>query len=106
MKTVWKYHVPFDGVLSDRQAVETPKGSRLLDVQITLGVPRVEFVAWFEVDDTLTETEVHTVALVGTGQPRAEQRVDIPGTSFRYVRTVQLSGGLLVLHVYVSEVPR
>jgi len=84
--------------LSADAKVEVPAGSKLLSVQAKLGIPdtgfKEEIVAWFIVDDTITEKEtVNFVVIVGGADfPKDE--------GLTYVATVRQYGEL-VTHVFV-----
>lgn len=82
MITVFKY--PLE--LIDEQFVEMPAGAELLTVQAQHDAPML----WARVDTT-RPAERRLVRLAGTGNPNAVGR---------YLATVQLLDGTLVLHAF------
>lgn len=85
MKTIWKFELR----LTDDQAVEMPAGAELLTVQLQGDTPCL----W---------------AVVDPYAPPGRRRIYIRGTGHslrltddtRYLGTVQLHGGILVLHYF------
>lgn len=86
MIRVLKYQVP----LKESFSVNLPEGAEVLTVQAQHEVPQM----WARVDDTKPSRE-RRFMLTGTGH-------DIKGPG-RYVETVQLAGGSLVLHLFEVE---
>lgn len=82
MVTVFKY--PLE--LTDEQHVDIPAGAELLTVQVQHDAPTL----WARVDTT-RPAEQRLIRLAGTGHPNAVGR---------YLATIQLLGGTLVLHAF------
>lgn len=85
MLTIHKY--PIDLEAGDLQSITTRRNVEILDVQMQNGVPTI----WAKVDEA---------------QPKVKRRIHICGTGSRliptgrYIATVQLRGGFLVLHFF------
>ena len=84
MLTIHKY--PLE--LADLQAIELPHGAEILTVQVQHDVP----VLWAKVDTT-NHAARRLIHLVGTGNPLVDHAA-------RYIATIQLHGGALVLHAF------
>lgn len=82
MITVHKYPLEY----TEQQDIELPAGAALLTVQVQHNTP----VLWARVDTTQL-TVKRRIHLVGTGHP---------APTGRYLSTIQLHGGTLVLHAF------
>lgn len=87
MLTIHKY--PIDLEAGADQIVSMRQGATLLDAQLHNGAVAV----WAQVDDSRPVVK-RRIAVVGTGHDAS----DISGG--RYIATVQLRGGFLVLHFF------
>lgn len=87
MLTIHKY--PIDLEAGADQLVTMPQGAALLDAQLQNGAVAI----WAHVDDVRPMVK-RRVVIVGTGHNAS----DITGG--RYIATVQLRGGFLVLHFF------
>lgn len=85
MKTIWKWILPIDGMIS------APIGAKVLDVQSQDGEPCL----WLLVDPSGCKVD-RKFTTYGTGH----QVPDDPG---EYVGTYQLLDGALVFHVFEEE---
>jgi hypothetical protein len=83
MKTVWKYECP----VQDRFELQIPEGSELLHIENQHNVPCM----WFRVDPH-AKKEYCTFLMRGTGH-------DCSDTG-KHLGSVQLSGGMLVFHIF------
>lgn len=86
MKTVWKFPVPLHG--GDRFTIAMPAGAKALAMQTQHGMPAL----WALVDPGAAP-EPRRFRIAGTGHPIDEEIVG-------YVGTFQMSGGVLVFHVF------
>jgi hypothetical protein len=84
MKTIWKYDVQ-----PDEFALEMPRGTHVIGVQVQHGKPRM----WALVDPS-EPVETRRFLTAGTGHEldRAEE--------LRHAGTFQMCGGDLVLHLF------
>lgn len=82
--TIYRYPI----AISDNITLMLPKGAQLLTAQVQHGIPRV----WALVDPT-APAEPRRLYVYGTGHPTQSG-------SQRYLGTMQLSGGMLVFHVF------
>lgn len=89
MHTVYKY--PLDGY-ADRQTIELPKGAQPLSVQFQNG----QLCLWALVDTNLGLGR-YTVQMYGTGH---EIDADDLPVGHEFLGTVQVSGGVLVFHLF------
>ena len=88
MTAVYKYDV----ILDDTFTLALPEGAEVLTVQMQHGIPRL----WVRVDPT-APARPRQFRLAGTGHPIED------ADDWRYVGTVQLQGGVLVLHLFESR---
>ena len=88
MKTIWKY------VLSstDWQIIEVPKIHKVLSAQSQYN----QVCLWVEVDDSSPKSSTIGVFIAVTGNEVLKQDI-------KFLDTVQLYDGTLVLHVYTQE---
>ena len=86
MKTIWKFNVGGLG----QTTIEMPKGAEILSVQAQRG----EVVMWAAVDYRAA-TEARAFLVVGTGSVEG-----VDEHTCRFIGTVQLHNGDLVLHVF------
>ena len=96
MRTVWKfplYPSPPPLSFTGDVVVWMPQGAQVLTVQAQEDVP----VLWALVDTEAVSGPRHFL-VVGTGH-------DMGDPAVRYVGTVQLFGGGLVLHVFEAVLP-
>ena len=84
MKVIHKYHLSAVGY----QSIAMPKGAKVLSAQVQNG----EIFVWAEVD-TDEDNELRDFKLIGTGH-------EIISSNLRFIDTVQLSSGQLILHVH------
>ena len=89
MKTIWKFNVGGLG----QTTIEMPRGAEILSVQAQRG----EVVMWAAVDERAA-TEVRAFVVVGTGS-----REGVDEHTCRFIGTVQLYDGDLVLHVFEHD---
>lgn len=97
--TIWKYRL----ALTDTQTIRMPKEAKILTVQpqmsrriTTDNSPPDEYLQlWAIVDPTALMSD-RQISIYGTGHTMPKD----PG---RYISTVQLQGGSLVLHVFEQE---
>ncbi len=82
---IFKYPLRIDA----QQELDLPVGARVLTVQLQDGKPCL----WALVDED-AEVETITIEMIGTGHP-----VYDPG---KYLGTVQMEQGKLVLHVFAA----
>jgi hypothetical protein len=91
MLTIHKY--PIDLEAGADQIVSMRQGAALLDVQLQSGAVAV----WAHIDDTRPMVK-RRIVIVGTGHDASSCYKDgLPG---RYIATVQLRSGFLVLHFF------
>lgn len=86
-KVIYKY--PLE--VTDRQAIEMPKGAKILSVQVQSRVPCL----WALVDANTNESEKVIIRTVGTGHA-----VYDGGRKLEYIGTYQLMNGSAVFHVF------
>jgi hypothetical protein len=87
VKTVYKYPLR----LADAQAVQLPKGARILTAQFQ----GEQLCLWAMVDTDQDEMQKREIRIHGTGHPISN--VD----ALRYIGTVQQFGGSLIWHVFL-----
>lgn len=91
MLTIHKY--PIDLEAGADQLVRMRQGAYLLDIQMQ----NSELVVWAHVDDAQPLVK-RRIVIVGTGHDASGcYKNGLPG---RYIATVQLRGGFLVLHFF------
>ncbi|WP_426447603.1 DUF7352 domain-containing protein [Paenibacillus sp. S-38] len=90
MRTIYKYPIE----LQNKQLLELPKGSRVLSAQEQYGGINIYAL----VDTDLKETEKIVILLYGTGHRITE---DIE--EYRFLDTVSMHGGNLVIHVFTEQ---
>lgn len=83
-RTIWKWSL----ALTDVQALQIPRGAKLLSVQMQGELPQL----WALVDPS-EPRDMRTIRIIGTGHPIDEH----PG---EYVGTFQMRDGALVFHVF------
>lgn len=89
MKTTWKFPL---AVQDDLQTFDLPKGSMVLSV----AEQHERACLWCLVDNEVTETISVDVRIAGTGHS-----LDDVGEDWRFIGTVLLMGGSLVLHIFI-----
>jgi hypothetical protein len=87
MKAIWKYNID----ISDVCHVAMQQGAEILSVQQQGG-----WIVMWAIVDTEKPIEKRTFLLYGTGHTIPE----IPDAGRKYIGTVQLRGGALVLHIF------
>lgn len=87
MNTIWKYVLD----TTDTQTIEMPSGAKVLTVQVQNGEPCI----WALVN-TDNKIEERTFRIYGTGHHMDYKYVD----KETYIGSYQLSGGLLVFHLF------
>lgn len=85
---IWKYSIS-NGI--GYQTISMPKGSKI----ISAATQRNRICVWAEVDPDNQSLEAHNIELVQTGPPGTPS-----DTNRRFIDTVMLYDGDLVLHVY------
>lgn len=86
MNTVWKYEWPAH---RDKAEFDLPKGAEILSFAEQFG----QMVFWARVDPSQS-VEKRTLAICCTGAPAPDE------SQGRYINTIVLSGGLMVLHLF------
>ncbi|MDQ0376545.1 DUF7352 domain-containing protein [Amycolatopsis thermophila] len=89
MRSIWKF--PLD--ITDRQPVNMPAGSDILDAQFQHGV----LCVWAAVERE-NPVEPRTLVIVGTGNP-------MPDGKLQHIATVQHPDLGLVWHVFEDQTP-
>jgi hypothetical protein len=84
MQAVWKETLS----LTVSQGIEVPEGAKMLHAGLQGGLVCV----WFQCDPEAPKT-VRTILMVGTGHKEVSDNA-------RYLGTVLLHGGSLVLHIF------
>jgi len=85
MTQIWKFQLKEHGI----QSIEMPHGARVLSVQVQ---PNTGVMVWAECDPDNAK-HVRWFNVVMTGQP-------FHASDWRFIATLQLHGGEIVLHVY------
>jgi len=85
LQVIWKETLE----ITDTQEIELPVCSEIMCVQSQKGA----VVVYYKCDSDTHLKDTHVITLVGTGH-------HIPSDSGKYVGTVQLHEGALVLHVF------
>ncbi len=85
---IYKYEIKLD----DDQTISLPTGAKILTVQIQGRIPYI----WAMFDENLGGLEPRKISVIGTGNPMPEVG--------RYIGTFQMLEGMLVWHVFESEV--
>lgn len=88
--TIWKFELE----IKDKQSLEIPLGSVILDAQVQHG----KIFLWATVDP-LREKETRDFAVIGTGWYIDTNHKGSP-VGFNHIATVQLHGGDYVFHVF------
>lgn len=83
MRTIWKY------TLASHCSLSIPAGAQLLSVK-TQGC---DICAWFLLDDAKSERQERHFRIYGTGHKVSDE-------TLRFIDTVMLDEGSLVLHVF------
>lgn len=91
MKTIYKYETYVD----DKVIITMPAGAKILAVQSQNNIPCI----WAEVE-TEAPTEDRIFEFFGTGQA-----LNSVGNKRKYIGTFQLSGGMLVFHLFEKVKP-
>lgn len=86
MKSIWKFPL----AVNDKQAIQMPKGAKILTVQVQGdgGLPCI-----WALCDTEAPLENRLIAMFGTGHQAPEGAAD-------YIGTFQLHNGEFVFHVF------
>lgn len=85
MNTIWKYELK----VTDLQKIKMPITSKILTIQMQLGVPCL----WAEVNTEEVLEEHRTIEMFGTGH-------EIPDHNRTYIGTIQQANGKLIWHIY------
>jgi hypothetical protein len=92
MKTIWKFPVPVENA-GDRVTMKMPKGADILTIQVQQNT-----ICLSAIVDPAKEVVDFEILLVGTGHA-------LPMIADKYIGTIQLDGGALVLHAFAVEYP-
>lgn len=89
-RKIWKFVLP----VTDTPEISMPAGAEVLSAQVQFGSP----VIWALLDPDVPEKTRH-FTLLGTGNPAPE---DLG----KFIGTLQLNDGTLVLHLFEAHEPR
>ena len=89
-RTIWKYDLG-SSIISEH---ETPAGAKFCHAGID---PDGHLCAWMEIDDEFSEQEVHTFAVLKTGEPVPDD--------WTHMVTIRVAKLMLHVHHYDIVVP-